>query len=661
MQKYRSLLSLLGLAGLIFFFNLLFFRQPTQVGFYISTLAIQLYIFWTHRDSVAKLITKSPALWLSMFVIAFGGYVFFFRAYDRVLSFIGFSQVVNLLFSSYILSTETKFFHSLGELVFTPFITFWRYLVSPLQALAETKPSSLMTLPFANKINFSTQSLLGIIIGVPLAGLVLFILMEGDAVFSHNVEELISFELTDRLISRISRSIWIFFAALPLLLLKIKRPWRSPFAPFRVHTSSAGIIVGLVALVVGSYLVIQSEYIFASVENEPELAEFGVATFSEYVTQGFFELSLVASIIYLVLWLSVLSYRGHKAPTRLKYAALSLFGISSIFIASIFRRVSLYQQYHGLSLTRVYGLLFLLWLSAMFVFLVMRFFKKRPWMYAETIVSVAVFVIFGYWNAEAYIATQNPPTVNERIDYVYLSRMSADGVAGWDKAMDFARHTLLVEDFTSDDGLIDHDERLQIAYAGTVVKNVGAIHNRNGRKFDKTVSSRIQEVNKASLEKMLVSLEESYLPPTDPAVETWEGRRIAKIRELLAAEYAATDSGTLNYRFNNYHVVHPNMECGFQTTAICLPLFVRLEDFSESQYYKNMLGKEEETDRDKKIREFLLFNKSQEIARRKYGNFVFTQEYEDLQNAFIDYTLQIIKQPEDEREIEVDISLNSAF
>lgn len=61
------------------------------------------------------------------------------------------------------------------------------------------------------------------------------------------------------------------------------------------------VLLGLVTVVLGSFLIVEFPYVFANVA-ETSLSKFGVATYSEYVKRGFFEFLLVSVIVYGVLW-----------------------------------------------------------------------------------------------------------------------------------------------------------------------------------------------------------------------------------------------------------------------------------------------------------------------------------------------------------------------
>lgn len=110
----------------------------------------------------------------------------------------------------------------------------------------------------------------------------------------------------------------------------------------------------------------------------------------------------------------------------------------------------------------------MVWILIMAITLVCRHLVQKRWVVVEVVMTALLIGILGGFNAENFIAVNHPPTVNRRIDYVYLSRMSSDGYIGWQKAYEFARSILLSKG-TSTKQVINRDERRDIAYAGIII------------------------------------------------------------------------------------------------------------------------------------------------------------------------------------------------
>ena len=141
-----------------------------------------------------------------------------------------------------------------------------------------------------------------------------------------------------------------------------------------------------------------------------------------------------------------------------------------IFILSIFRRVWLYQEFHGWSLIRIYGSFFLFWIFGITIFLALRHFWQRRWVFGEIFFTVFLFFIIGIFNVESFIVNNHPPTVNKKIDYIYLARMSADGYEGWEKAYEHAKSTL--NKYENVNSQFSREELKEIAYAGIIIREL---------------------------------------------------------------------------------------------------------------------------------------------------------------------------------------------
>ncbi len=113
----------------------------------------------------------------------------------------------------------------------------------------------------------------------------------------------------------------------------------------------------------------------------------------------------------------------------------------------------------------------LIWITGMVLILFWRHFQKRHFIKYELIFTLVIIVILGLFNAESFIVTNHPPTVNKRVDYVYLSRMSPDGFIGWQKAYLYAQKVLL-DDNLLNKKEITRDDRREIAYAGMITRSL---------------------------------------------------------------------------------------------------------------------------------------------------------------------------------------------
>ncbi len=477
--------KLIAILAFVLFANLFFFHHTgslgsvvIQLGFFLMVLGI-----WAMKDTEGIRRTRGirgiRALGLAggivMVVLAI---IALIRANETVQFLTHIASWFTIILSIYLLATWIPFVRSLMELVLAPVLTGVAYLRGGLEGIAgiggvekreeKGKEAGLST----HLISIVRPLVVGLIVGVPVVVVILVLLRGADPIFSAAVDRFFNLSWLKTIPQRIFFSIVLFLALLPLLHLTRKKEFTSPISFVEklgwVHEMS--VVMAMVAMVIGAFLVIQWPYVFVNVSFETDLSKFGVKTYSEYVQRGFIELLLVSFIVYGVVWLGRLGLLGKKAGQKTILPALQLLvlGEMAIFIASIFRRIALYQEFHGWSIVRIYGGFFLVWVAFMTATLALRHLLKLQWVRVEAGFTLAIVLVFGFFNAENFIVTHHPPTVNKHIDYVYLSRMSPDGYEGWKKAYEFARNIVTDKDYQQK-ALLTRDERRDVAYAGLVL------------------------------------------------------------------------------------------------------------------------------------------------------------------------------------------------
>ncbi len=398
-----------------------------------------------------------------------------------------------LTFILYLLSTRIPFVRSLLELLLIPVHLGISYFKAGLRILEKMISANYASKKSKFDNNLIKSIVIGLIIGLPVVFALIVLLSGADPIYAKFIEGILKlewFKIPDSWRTRIIFSLFWLIILSPLLYFRRKSEFLSPLSTLAnvTFTREMSIVMLLVALTLGSFLVIQAPYVFVNVPFETDLSKFGVATYSEYVKKGFFELLFVAAFIYSLVWLGLIFLRDKIPSLRIREGqgelrkfdsrhylfALQLFVLTEfgIFLLSIFRRIYLYQLHHGWSLVRIYGGLFLIWLTFITIILLLRHFYTKRWVFVEVGATVALTLFFGIFNAEHFIATTHPPTVNKRIDYVYLSRMSADGFVGWEKAYTYAKNILLTERSEVHNFPYTREVRREIAYAGFIVSQL---------------------------------------------------------------------------------------------------------------------------------------------------------------------------------------------
>lgn len=328
---------------------------------------------------------------------------------------------------------------------------------------------------------------MGILVGLPVVWFMTSLLVSGDPIFSAYVHGLVSQEFWDQLPGRLVISGILLVILLPTTVMKSGRTYRSPlsFVTELAPVRELSIVVAMVMAVLSTYLAVQWPYIFATVAQETSLSQFGVATYSEYVNKGFVELTMVAFVVFAISWISFLAYRSRvdEKFSQVLLILQALLGVAFVtFIVSIVRRVLLYTAYHGLSISRIYGLLLLLWLMGMVVTLVWRYVSRRGRLAIAEIVwtaSVYFLAVGVNWHN---LVLRYPPTVNGKVDNVYLARTSADGYMGWLQSYDWARTVILERGLENKSVLVAEDRR-DIYYAGEIVTSTATNFDRFIKKY----------------------------------------------------------------------------------------------------------------------------------------------------------------------------------
>ena len=690
----KFLTSFAGLLAFVYYINLFFFRDPTPSYFIAIFLGIQAYLVFVFRHNIKK-ITKSFSFITVLVISVLTSLIAITRSYYVVQNIFGIIMFGNTILLAYIASTGSKDFSSLAELVFSPLKVVAAYVYAPIRAMTLSKQQN----PIANKnigdIQVKPGTIFATLFGLGLATLVAYLLAQADPAYAKLLERIFNVEVGIVMQRRTALSLLFFVLFAPFLFLRATKFSVSPVRSIKPAISSVAIVMSMLAVIMTSYLFTQANYLFAdAVEGKKLVQEIGLTTYSEYVTKGFAELPIVTVILYSIVWLAVLALRNAKNEvTYFTYLTYSLIGLLSVFVLSIFRRIYLYQYFHGLSLPRIYGFIFLIWLSGMIATVAGRVWKpNKHWVKAEIIFSVVILVLVGFWNTEQTIARLNPPTVNERIDYIYLSRLSPDAMDGWDKALEFANKVLLEsKDDYLEDGVIDEYERRQIAYAATVVSNIA--HKSINLVSDHSDTSKedVQKILKNSqllavdnntkvlpiIDKKILK-EEEAIANRDPFSKLTQQqideaqRKIDRLREIktalvnqntIATQSAEVDEKNLYVDYSSgRRIIKPNLTCGYYNT--CSTNFVTVSSSDINSYSDNRssdLVKVREANKTNSLGRLLRFNTKEMAAYNEYKDFLYSKEYKELQTAFTDYTVIIMNQDESEQSVNVDISLSGAF
>lgn len=514
--------------------NVYLYRSLQATGVALFILLVSLLL--TFGYGIKK--QKEIVLFLASIVV-FGSLVVLRAATLPKLMLLG-GMYTSLIIFWYLTVIQSKFLRSLAELFLVPFRLAGSYISAGINALGKAIHFSKATHKEASNPvqEWLPSILMGGFAGIPIVGVLLMLLSSADPIFNKTLQQLFSSFTISELGVRLLISIATFLFTLPLAFMRIKNDFVSPVHKLIPVSAIKPItvIMSMIALTIGLFLIIQWPYVFAHVAQEQNLSTFGVATYSEYVKKGFGEFLVTAVFIYSVVWIGLLAHRNtfNKRNTILFLVQTSVIILFFTFLLSIGRRIFLYWEFHGLSVIRLYGSLFLLWIGFLTTTLYLRHFFQWKWIQIEVIGTFILLTTIGLINAEHFIVTHHPPTVNGTVDSVYLSRLSADGYHGWKQA--FTQSIATIREMHSKTGILNEDDRRKIAYAGITLgvlnRNYYNLTNYYGSNTDKQLFA----------EKMMILLNHEIEETTRLFSESLEQLQQKGDEATISAQSYITDS-----------------------------------------------------------------------------------------------------------------------
>jgi len=557
----------------------------------------------------------------------------------------------------YLASKNIIFISSLMELILTPVMTIFTYFGS----IGKTIKAILSINVINNKTKSTKPSIpwvslaTGMIISVPVLFILLGLLTAGDPVYGKFVDNSLQFLLTGKLWQHLLFSLILFVCLLPLLFLFGRPEFASPLQQLARYSVIIEVTVVMVitTIVLGSFLIVQWPYVFVTVAYETDLSRFGVATYSEYVRRGFIELLMATIWVYGLVWLGLIAMRNkakslsHSVLNKVQLVVLAQL---ALLILSVFRRIWLYQNLHGWSLVRIYGGIILFWILGMAVFLALRHRWQKPWVIPETIFSGLLVLFILFFNSEHFIASTHPPTVNKRIDYLYLSRMSADGYKGWRQSYDNSTEILQA---MLEKPFLSKDERREVAYAGIIASNLTLKYSdllehygsaTDKIAFYKTLLDYQMEANQTMASWITNTQQEEAQKNQILADLDIEFNLIRQLKETVQA-------GKYQEIYKYLSWVYPNYPTGSFYNYNFTFSFIQITDPNNQFFIKK-----DELDNMDKI---FTWNFAEKAAFKQMKKDMPIQNLVNLQRNYFDLYRRISTQVNGERDYEVDVSLNS--
>ncbi len=192
-----------------------------------------------------------------------------------------------------------------------------------------------------------------------------------------------------------------------------------------------GVVLGLLNGLFLAFVVVQAGYLFGGAGR---VAATAGLTYAEYARRGFFELVAVTALVIPVLLLADWLLRVDAPIHGRVFRALSGTTITllSVIVVSALRRMYLYQQEFGLTVSRVCATVFMAWLASVllwFALTVLRA-KRDRFAFGALVAGFAAAILLNVVSPDALVARVNIERLeaDERFDPYYLTFLSADAV-----------------------------------------------------------------------------------------------------------------------------------------------------------------------------------------------------------------------------------------
>ncbi|TBL78680.1 DUF4153 domain-containing protein [Paenibacillus thalictri] len=282
---------------------------------------------------------------------------------------------------------------------------------------------------------------LGLLIAVPLLGVVVALLASADKMFSRLLGELPDLFGHLDLGAPLRHGMLILLIAVALfcyvrgLLVQGRSTAEVIAAPAELNQGmrfdpvvTVTVLAALNCVYV-LFTLVQFSYLFGG--GGTLLPE--DMTYAEYARRGFAEL-VVVTVINFTLLMAVL-HGVNKTGAKLYAAVRLLLGVlvccTGVMLFSAFYRLSMYEEAYGYTYTRLLVHAFMVFLLVLFVLALVKLARERfslakPYMLA----AIASYLLLNYINVDAVIAKNNIARyeTSGNIDVAYLAGLSYDAV-----------------------------------------------------------------------------------------------------------------------------------------------------------------------------------------------------------------------------------------
>jgi len=312
---------------------------------------------------------------------------------------------------------EGENFHEmLFELIAAPFrgIGCLGSVVKDTSAFFRTKSKGKKTRTVPVVIGFAAA--------IPIVLLVIALLCSADAVFKSVLGQVFRDFVTSFILSGIGIliSAVFWYAAVYGIVLGVQKPIQRRQSGNGVADAITGIIICLpVTLVYLVFSVIQILFLFLRNMNLPD-----GYTYAQYVHEGYIQL-MVVCLLNLVL---VLIMNEIFRKSRILDVLMTVIsGCTYIMTASSMLRMIMYIRTYGLTFLRCVVLWVLTLIAVLFAGVLIWIWNRRFRLFRYIMTAlIAGWLLFGFAKPDRVVAHYNLYVHEQKADYDYLSRLSAD-------------------------------------------------------------------------------------------------------------------------------------------------------------------------------------------------------------------------------------------
>lgn len=197
----------------------------------------------------------------------------------------------------------------------------------------------------------------------------------------------------------------------------------------RLGTVEASVVLGSLVALYAAFAVAQ---LVALSEGGRRVIETAGLTYADYARSGFFQLLGVAALTLLTL--AVLRACAGDDARRLAPLALAAIALTLLIVFVALRRLHLYEQAFGLTVSRLLAMAFAVWVGGVFVLLAASWAgvgRGRSWVPAGSgALALVLLLLLNLADAEAVLVRRNVAHAQRtgQFDAGYLSDLSDDAV-----------------------------------------------------------------------------------------------------------------------------------------------------------------------------------------------------------------------------------------